>query len=74
MEISVLNYIYDQPRALRETFIRRAEFLDPFVDFLKKHSIHKIHFLGSGTSYNASQILFQTYCRHGCGWKLSDCI
>lgn len=56
MEISVLNYIYDQPRALRETFIRRAEFLDPFVDFLKKHSIHKIHFLGSGTSYNASQI------------------
>ena len=56
MEINVLHYIHDQPRALRDTFLRREEFLDPFTDFLKVHPIHKIHFLGSGTSYNAAQI------------------
>ena len=53
---TVLGYMKDQPRALQATFANRAEFVDPFVEVFKKHTIKKVIFFGSGTSYNASII------------------
>ena len=53
---TVLGYMKDQPRALRETFRRHTEFVDPFRQLFEQLPIKKVLFFGSGTSYNASQI------------------
>lgn len=53
---TVLGYIKDQPRALREVSQRKNEFVAPFVEVFKKYPIKKVLFFGSGTSYNASVI------------------
>lgn len=60
---SVLDYMHDQPRALQAAFENRREFLDPFAEFLRSRNIRKIHFFGSGTSYNAS-IIASYYFKH----------
>lgn len=51
---TMIDYIQDQPRALRECFQKRKEFVDPIVQLFKENDIRKIYLLGSGTSYNAS--------------------
>lgn len=51
---SMLGYIYDQPRALRECFNRRNEFCEGLCELFLQKDIRKIYFLGSGTSYHAS--------------------
>jgi len=53
---TVLDYIKDQPRALRATLINKDEFINPFVEIFEKYNIKKVIFFGSGTSYNASII------------------
>lgn len=53
---TVLGYIKDQPRALRDTLKNKDEFVVPFVEVFKKNNIKKVIFFGSGTSYNASII------------------
>ena len=44
---TVLGYMKDQPRALRETFRRRAEFVDPFRQLFEQLPIKKVLFFGS---------------------------
>ena len=53
---TVLDYIHDQPRALRETLLRKEEFLVAFDKVFKEDRVRKIHLFGSGTSYNVSVI------------------
>lgn len=53
---TVLKYISDQPRALRDVLDRKKVFVDPFLEVLNKNRIKKILFFGSGTSYNVSTI------------------
>ncbi len=53
---TVLGYMKDQPRALKATYMNRAEFVEPFKKIFNEHNIRKVLFFGSGTSYNASHI------------------
>ena len=53
---TVLGYMKDQPRALRDVFERKDVFVDPFAEIFAKHTIKKVLFFGSGTSYNASLV------------------
>lgn len=53
---TVIAYMKDQPRALRDAFEHRDVFMTPFVEVFKQHQIKKIIFFGSGTSYNAAII------------------
>ncbi|MEF9893411.1 MAG: SIS domain-containing protein [Anaerorhabdus sp.] len=55
-EVSVLNYMYDQPRALKSAFDQREIFITPFIELFAKNNIKKVLFFGSGTSYNAAII------------------
>lgn len=52
--VKVLDYVYDQPRALREAYNNREVFLSPLREFFKNNEIKKVFFFGSGTSYNVS--------------------
>lgn len=63
---TVLGHMHDQPRALRATFERRAEFLEPFEALLREHDVRKVLFFGSGTSYNAS-LISAYYFKHIAG-------
>lgn len=63
MEPTVLGYMYDQPRALRETFKNREVFLKPFAELFLEKQYKKILFFGSGTSYNVST-LAEYYFKH----------
>lgn len=51
---SMIGYIQDQGRALKDTFENRAVYCDSFCQIFQEHDIRKIYLLGSGTSYNAS--------------------
>lgn len=51
---TMVGYILDQGRALRQSFAQRACFVNPMVELFQQHDIRKIYFLGSGTSYHAS--------------------
>ena len=53
---TVLGYIKDQPRALLDIFLRKEEFIQPFIDVFNANKIKKVYFFGSGTSFNASNI------------------
>jgi glucoselysine-6-phosphate deglycase len=55
-QATVIGYMKDQPRALRETLENKDVYVNPFVEVFKKHHIKKVIFFGSGTSYNASII------------------
>ena len=63
MKPTVLGYMYDQPRALREAFKNRDVFLKKFVDLIVEKKYKKILFFGSGTSYNVST-LAEYYFKH----------
>ena len=54
--VTVIDYIKDQPRALRAVLKNKDEFVNPFVEVFKKYNIKRVIFFGSGTSYNASII------------------
>lgn len=58
---SMLGYIRDQGRALRDTFEIRDVFCGPVLKLFKSRDIKKIYFLGSGTSYNASLAIRQYF-------------
>ena len=51
---SMINYILDQPRALRATWEIRNLYCNPFKEVFTKNNIKLVYFLGSGTSYHAS--------------------
>lgn len=51
---SMINYILDQPRALRATWEIRNLYCNPFKEVFIKNNIKLVYFLGSGTSYHAS--------------------
>lgn len=53
---TVIGYIKNQPKALKDTLRDKDEFVNPFVKVFEKHNIKKVIFFGSGTSYNASII------------------
>lgn len=63
---TVLGNIAEQPERLRYVFENRKEFIDLFVETVKKNSIKKILFFGSGTSYNVS-VLATYYFKHIAG-------
>ena len=56
MEQTVLDNIKAQPEVLKYTLENQSVFVEPFVEMFKKHSIKKVIFFGSGTSYNVSHI------------------
>lgn len=56
MKQTVIGNIKSQPDVLKYTLENQSVFVDPFVEVFKKHSIKKVIFLGSGTSYNVSHI------------------
>ena len=51
---SMLGYIRDQGRALKNTFEIRQVFCEPLLALFQERDIKKVYLLGSGTSYNAS--------------------
>ena len=51
---SMINYILDQPRALRSTWEIKDLYCDPFKGVFKNSNIKLVYFLGSGTRYHAS--------------------
>ncbi len=63
MKETVLGYMFDQPRALREAFKNRSIYIDPFLELFKNKKYKKIIFVGSGTSYNVS-VLAEYYFKH----------
>lgn len=56
MQQTVLDNIRFQPQVLPQVLENQAEFVEPFVELFRRHDIKRIYFLGSGTSYNVSQI------------------
>lgn len=54
MKTTMMDNIYDQPRALQHTFESSDAFCKPWCSFLKTHESKKIYILGSGTSYHAA--------------------
>lgn len=56
MKQTVLDNINEQPKVLKYTLENQSIFVKPFVEVFKKHTIKKIMFFGSGTSYNVSNI------------------
>lgn len=60
---TVIDYINDQPRALRITLQKRELYLKPFENYLHGKEIKKVIFMGSGTSYNAS-VIATYYAKH----------
>ncbi|MBY4797019.1 SIS domain-containing protein [Collinsella sp. AGMB00827] len=69
---TVLDNINYQPTVLPEVFDRRALFTEPFVSLLQSRDIKKVVFLGSGTSYNVSQIAAY-YMQHLAGMDAEAC-
>ncbi len=51
---SMLGYIRDQGRALRNTFETRSVFCEPMTRLFQQRDVRKVYLLGSGTSYNAA--------------------
>lgn len=51
---SMMGYMRDQGRALRDTLNRREEFCAPMRELFASHEIERVYFIGSGTSYNAA--------------------
>lgn len=56
---SMLGYIRDQGRALRNTLDIREVFCRPMSELFKKRDVKKVYLLGSGTSYNAALAIRQ---------------
>lgn len=57
---TMIENIYDQPRALNQTFEKRDTFCKPWCAFLDMHRIKMIYLVGSGTSYHAALVI-RTY-------------
>lgn len=51
---SMLGYIRDQGRALRNTMETREVFCGPMSKLFQQRDVKKVYLLGSGTSYNAA--------------------
>ncbi|MXQ72333.1 SIS domain-containing protein [Clostridiaceae bacterium DONG20-135] len=60
---TVIGYIMDQPRALKQAYADRQVFIRPFIELFRRYPIKKIYFLGSGTSYHAS-VIGSYYMKH----------
>ncbi|MDP4108651.1 MAG: SIS domain-containing protein [Bacillota bacterium] len=56
MKHTMIEYIKDQPRALRHTYNNREKVTNEINELFSAKNIKKIYFLGSGTSYHASLI------------------
>lgn len=56
---SMLGYIRDQGRALRNTLEIRDVFCRPVADLFQQKDVKKVYLLGSGTSYNAALAIRQ---------------
>lgn len=44
--VTVLDYVYDQPRALRKAFEDRELFLKPLREIFESNKIKKVYFFG----------------------------
>lgn len=60
---TVLGNVRDQPAMLRTAFARRSEVIDPFVSRFQESSVSRVVFLGSGTSYNVSNLAASYFTR-----------
>ncbi|WP_336662618.1 SIS domain-containing protein [Leucobacter sp. USHLN154] len=60
---TVLGNVHDQPEMLREAFARRSEIIEPFVRSFTSAPVKRVVFLGSGTSYNVSNIAAAYFTR-----------
>lgn len=60
---TVLGNVRDQPEMIREAYARRAEIIDPFVRAFGAGDVSRVVFLGSGTSYNVSNIAASYFTR-----------
>lgn len=56
MTPSMLDYILRQPDILQKTYSERDAFLEPLHSMFQTHSIKRIYFFGSGTSYHVSRL------------------
>lgn len=56
MQQTVIGNIKFQPEVLPQVLKNQDVFVEPFVEVFRTHDIKRIYFLGSGTSYNVSQI------------------
>ena len=56
---SMLGYIRDQGRALRNTLEIREVFCGPMSELFQGRDVKKVYLLGSGTSYNAALAIRQ---------------
>lgn len=54
MKPSMMDYILRQPQILQQVFSKRETFLQPVQKLFADHSIRRIYFFGSGTSYHVS--------------------
>ncbi len=51
---TMVGYILDQGRALRQSFAERVCFVNPMIELFLNQDIRKVYFLGSGTNYHAA--------------------
>ena len=51
---TMIGYIHDGGNALRNVLENEDAFVSPFRSVIESNDIQEIHFVGSGTSYNAS--------------------
>jgi glucosamine 6-phosphate synthetase-like amidotransferase/phosphosugar isomerase protein len=51
---TMIGYIHDGGNALRNVLENEYAFVSPFRSVIESNDIQEIHFVGSGTSYNAS--------------------
>lgn len=56
---SMLGYIRDQGRALRNTLETKEVFCGPAAELFRQNDVKKVYLLGSGTSYNAALAIRQ---------------
>lgn len=61
---TLMDYIMDQPRALRSLRQNYHTSTDPMVELFKKYPIKKVYMVGSGTSYHASFILKKYFAKY----------
>jgi glucoselysine-6-phosphate deglycase len=60
---TVLGNVRDQPEMLRAAFARRDEIIAPFVSKFQEGPVSRVVFLGSGTSYNVSNLAASYFTR-----------
>jgi len=61
---TLMDYIMDQPRALKSLRQNYQISSNPMVELFRKYPIKKVYMVGSGTSYHASFILKKYFAKY----------